>query len=720
MNPTQFPYDPLSEKIVDAICTRVQNQDRCFFRTEVAYYLCKIASNMHVSIQTITNNKMPINAFAIAFAESGYGKNYSQNILEQEIFSDFEEEFMHSTYPTKAKEAIASLAMEISIKSGEDSNDVEAELLKDFHENGHFLFSFPEGTSPALKQLCKSINLARCGAASLEMDEIGSNLLGNSEILATFLELYDVGHTKDKLTKVTKDSKRTRPVKGMTPANLFAFGTPVNVFDGGKVEEAFLTWQKTGYGRRCFFGYGDLELKNTLKKSRDEIFASLTSKAAQAQLKALREQFRKLADIKNVGKIIHVGEEAEKFRMDYQELCKVRAEAISEYKPIERTEMTHRHVKALKLAGAYAFCHCSSEVTRTHLEHAIALTERSGESLYRILNQPRPHIRLANFLADFGTPVTEADLVEYLPFYSGTASHKKDLINLAMSYGYKNAIAITTYREANVTFFLGNKLTETNMDEAIISTSSELAHPYTNRFVPFSKLPDALVKASSNFCNHHFVNGDMANGTRSRDTTIAGTNMVVFDVDNSKLKPHTLHDLLGDYNHIIYTTKSHTEDNPRYRLILPLSHKVTLEEDQYRLFCKNIAFWLPVEVDLPAIQRERKYRHYKDAKCFYKLDGANLEVMPYYPNTQQSEELENSKGKLIPVTAMKRWVVRTATEGNRNQTLYRYAAFLKDNKVSVTKITESVKEVNDLLDDPLTEKELDETVLRSISKTKGN
>lgn len=712
----QFPYHPLSEQVVNLLCTRVQNQDKAFFRIEMAYYMCKLASNMHVSVKTITNNKMPVNAFAIAFAESGYGKNYSQNIIESEIFSEFEEEFMHVTFNNKSKESIASLAMDISSKTGEDCNEVEIELETDFKQNGHFLYSFPEGTSPALKQLCKSINLAGVGAASLEMDEIGSNMLGNAEIMATFLELYDVGHTKDKLIKVTKDSKRTRPIKGNTPANLFAFGTPVNVFDGGKVEEAFLTLCKVGYARRCFFGYGDLNLKNANKLDRDQVYAALTDKSTQSTLAALRNRFKLLADVKNVGKEIIVGEEAEKFRMDYQSFCKERAEAISEYRPIERTEMTHRHVKALKLAGAYAFCDGMSEVSVEHMKYAIALTERSGDSLYRILNQPRAHIRLANFLADFGTSVTEADLVEYLPFYSGSASNKRDLINLAMSYGYKNALAITAYKEANVMFYKGTKLEENDLSKAILSTSKEMADQYKNNSPSFAKLPKFFETTTTNWCNHHFEHGDMGKGKRSRNTTVSGANMVVFDIDNTKIKPQDLHKILDGYNHIIYTTKSHTEDSPRYRLIMPLSHKVTLEEEQYRQLCKNIAYWLPVEVDLPAIQRERKYRSYKGSKVFSCLSGQNIEVMPYYPNTQQSEELENTKGKMVSLNGMKRWVIRTASEGNRNNTLYRYASFLYEQKVAEEKTKKALHDVNDLLDDPLTDKEIDETILKSIYK----
>ena len=73
MQVQSFPYHSLSESLVNILCTKVQNQDRGFFRIELAYYMCKVASNMHVSVETCTGNRMPVNAFAFAFAESGYG-----------------------------------------------------------------------------------------------------------------------------------------------------------------------------------------------------------------------------------------------------------------------------------------------------------------------------------------------------------------------------------------------------------------------------------------------------------------------------------------------------------------------------------------------------------------------------------------------------------------------------------------------------------------------
>ena len=45
------------------------------------------------------------------------------------------------------------------------------------------------------------------------------------EILHTFLELYDKGLIKQKITKSTSENKRGVEVTGVSPANLLMFGT---------------------------------------------------------------------------------------------------------------------------------------------------------------------------------------------------------------------------------------------------------------------------------------------------------------------------------------------------------------------------------------------------------------------------------------------------------------------------------------------------------------
>lgn len=711
-------YHPLSEQMVDIICTKTQNVDRAFFRVEVAYYLCKMASNMHVSVKTATDNIMPVNAFALAFAESGYGKNYSQNIIEEQMLGGFEQHFMEVIYPETAKKSIAKKAHQIAHRvSGLNEIDVAADLEKSFSEMGEFLYGFPEGTSPALKQLCKAISYASVGAASLEMDEIGYNIGNNQEMLVTLLELYDVGKTKEKLIKDTKDTKRGKTLKGCTPSNVFAFGTPAVAFDGGRTEQIIQSLLKAGYGRRSFFAYGDMAVKHSVSTDSDAAFLQLTDTGLLTAIADINAKLTSLASMDMVGIQLYINGDAERFRLKYNQHCHERAIKISEYRPVERAEMLHRVAKVTKLAGAYAFVDNASEIEIHHLEYAIALAECSGESLKRILNQPKAHVRLAKFLCDYGSPVTEADLVEYLPFYSGSIAAKRDLITLATAYGHRNAMAIKSFEESGVTMWEGEALEPTDSDNLIISTSDQLADNYNSLTASLARFAEFCGEKDANFCNHHFKNGQVGKGNRSKATCLAGTNTVIFDVDETKLKPSVIHALFKPYNHIIYETKSSTEDAPRYRIVLVLSHLVKFDDVEYKKFCKNIAAWMPVDVELPSLQREKKYRTYAGTKVYYQDQGQNLNVMAYYPNTKEAEDNMKFNSSLLAarIRGMQKWVIHTASKGNRNNTLYAYAKFLQEHtKYTNDEITKRVKAINDKLMEPLEETELEGTILTSL------
>ncbi len=720
MKTESFGYHPLAEQVVDILCTRVQNQDRDFFRITLAYYFSKLASNMHVSVRTATKSHMPVNCYAVSFAESGYGKNYSMNILEDQIFGKFQTKFMNETFINKANESIAQKAIEISQLSGEDVNDVEAELLADFQKSGHFLFDFSEGSAPALKQIRKPVLLAGAGAISLELDELGCTFLNLTEILTAFLELYDTGKIKEKIRVVSAENKRSRPVPGQTPTNFFGFGTPMNVFDGGKVEEAIRNFLSIGFGRRSFFAYGD-KPRELGSKTTDEIYNALISGASSTALDTLATYFEKLADKSKCGTVLPLNESASKFHIDYQLHCVRRSDTLSQYRGIEKVELSNRHVKALKLAGAYAFADNATEVTIDHLKYAIRITEDSGIALGRLLNQPRPHTRLANFLSEYEHAVTESDLIDLLPFYSGNVSQKRDMMNLATAYGHRHGIAITQYKEADVVFYHGSALIP-NPDNAemVITYSKDITDDYTNFTPGLDKLvAKFFAKQSIHYCNHHFKNGEVGKGSRAKTNIIEGFNFAIFDIDEDKMSPANLSKLLGDTNHVIATTKSHTKADPRYRLILPLTHTLSLNDEQYKQFCRNFAFWLPVKADTSAFQREKKFRTWNTSQVWSKLDGQNIEAMQFYPSTSVSEQLISRHGKVVGLNGIQRWVVLNCTEGQRNQVLYRYGCILADHNLDATQITKKVTEINNQIASPLSSDELQATVLKSLDSKKS-
>lgn len=49
-----------------------------------------------------------------------------------------------------------------------------------------------------MKQMRHKLLMADAGSVNLQIDEIGSNLVGNVDVLNTFLELYDMGLIKPK------------------------------------------------------------------------------------------------------------------------------------------------------------------------------------------------------------------------------------------------------------------------------------------------------------------------------------------------------------------------------------------------------------------------------------------------------------------------------------------------------------------------------------------
>ena len=94
------------------------------------------------------------------------------------------------------------------------------------------------------------------------------------------------------------------------------------------------------------------------------------------------------------------------------------------------------------------------EVTKEHLHSAIKLVEESGVAFQQMLKREKPYVKLAKYIADVNTEVTQVDLVEQLPFYKGSEAQKRDLLNLAIAYGYKNNIIIKKSYVDNIEFLI--------------------------------------------------------------------------------------------------------------------------------------------------------------------------------------------------------------------------------------------------------------------------
>lgn len=708
----QMKYDPVTEMLTDIMCAKTQNKERMFFRVANSYYWGVLASQMHATIEGWGGSKIPINIYAMNLSPSGTGKGYSTGLVEEQVIDRFRNTYMEVTFPMAANNNMQLIAQQRAKRKGTDPVDEMESLEKEFNSIGSLLFSFDSATVPAVKQLRHKLNLAKSGGVNLQVDEIGANLVGQTETLNAFLELYDKGMIKDKLVKSSAENTRFERIEGFTPTNMLLFGTPSKLLDSGLTQKYLTEMLEMGYARRCFFGYIP-KVKKDVAADATALVNQMFNNGSDAQLDALSCSLEQLADISNMNKVIRIEHDEAIYLMEYKISCDKRAECLKDHETIMRSEMENRFFKVLKLAGAYAFRDYSPNITIDHLDAAMRLAEDSGEHFARLMQPEFDYEKVAKYLADCGTSVTLPDLEQALPCFRGSKQQKDQCIEYAVAWGYKHNIVIKKLYDGNILFLRGETLKKTNLDEIIISTSTKLAEGYDSVRIPFDKLS---MLGSTN--NYHWANHHFEGGYRRDDHTQLGFNTIVLDVDGT-LPLATAIELMKGYKAYFYTTKRHQDSDglDRYRIILPTNYELQLDKEEYKMFMDNVMSSLPFDMDESCNQRNKKWLTCESAET-HMNDGELFDVIPYIPRTAKNEEREAKFKDQKDLDNLERWVLNNTGDGNRNKQLYNFAMVLYEGGLDFVDIGARVRALNDKLADKLDEQELQATILKSI-QSKG-
>ena len=709
---TGIAHHPAIDDLVEVLCNKTQNTDKGFFRVEVAYFLGKMASNMRAVISTKDRGDIPVNIYALALATSGYGKGHSVNIVENEFMRGFKKRFMEETLPIIAEKNLWEIANDRAARKNGDPQTEFDQAEREFKSAGAFPFTFDSGTPPAVKQLRHKLLMANCGSINLQIDEIGSNLIGASDILTLFLELYDQGLVKQKLTKNTAENQRSEEVDGKTPTNMLLFGTPAKLFDGAQTEDQFYSFLETGYARRCHFGVGSQELKAHNTQTAAEIYAKLIAPDNHATLNKWVAQFHKLADPAMYGWTMSVEDDVAIQLLTYKIECEKQAEQLAEHEEVRKAELSHRYFKALKLAGAYAFVDESSELEMEHLMQAILLTEESGNAFQSILTREKTYVKLAKYIAAEGNELTHADLMEALPYYKSGNAARNEMMTLATAWGYKKHIIIKKSFVDGIEFFKGETLEETNLNEIRVAYSDHWAYNYLNEKVPFDQLGTLFQAEGMHWTNHHFKAGH-----RAEENVIVGFNTIVIDVDEG-MSLSTCHELMSEYKFMTYTTKRHRqgEHGDRFRLILPMNYVLELDTEDYKEFMNSITEWLPFKTDVSANQRSRKWEAFAGGELFTNPDGVLFDGLPFIPKTSKHEQHKQGMQKVHSLDNLERWFAQRIVTGSRNNQMIKYALALVDNGMDLLAVGKQVHAFNNKLNNPMTENEVDSTIMVTVAK----
>jgi hypothetical protein len=422
------------------------------------------------------------------------------------------------------------------------------------------------------------------------------------------------------------------------------------------------------------------------------------------------QHFHGLADPAAFGWKLDVPDDVGIALLRYKIACERAAEEMPDHKEVQKSELSHRYFRALKLAGAYAFVDHSIEITMDHLLQAILLIEESGQAFQSILKREKTYVKLAKYIAGTDIEVTHADLNEALPFYKSGNAARNEMMLMAMAWGYKQNIIIKKRFEDGIEFFKGETLETTNLDEIRISYSDNWAYQYQNEVVPFTELHQLTQEQGMHWTNHHFKNGH-----RADENVVPGFNLIVVDIDKG-ISLSMAQDLMKEYKFLTYTTKRHTEDANRFRMIFPINYTLYLDAEEYKEFMQSVLSWLPFECDASTIQRARKWESYGGGECAYNLEAEMLDALAFIPKTTKNEQWKQGVASVQSLDNLERWFAQRIQDGNRNNQMLKFALALVDSGMDFMSISSQIKNFNERLSNRLSDDEINSTILQTVSK----
>lgn len=701
-------YHPTVEHLVDILCVRTGSDNRTIFRNLVVFYMANLASMMRTSIQTLDNSSVPVNMYTLNLAHSGFGKNYACNTLEEIMLEPFIEKFLVTIFVPAADENIRDLSVATAKRKKGDPSQIYDDILKEFTELDEFQPTFGEATSAAIKQMRKKLLIAGSGSLNLIIDEIGLNLSGSVDPLTDYLTLFDKGLIKSKIIKSTRESRRGIIIDGVTPANLLMFGAQNKLFDGGKNEEEILGLFETGYARRLLFGFAPVPRKKE-RFTPDELYEMALKGNDTVTFDEYKEYFQSLVQPENFDLTLLMPKQTTLDMLEYKQDCEFRAQKFGAHQDVIKAEMIHRYYKAQKIAGALAFIDQSRSITPELFAYAVTIVEESGVAFHEMMNRERNYVKLARYLSEVEVELTQVDLVEDLPFYTGSESKKKEMLNLAIAWGHKNNIIIKRNFVDGIEFFIGEALEETQLSKIKVAYSTDITTGYIDEYIDFAEI-SVMTQADG----IHWVSHALKNGYRKEENAIEGFNLLVLDVDGTA-SLELVRSLLSEYTYHIYTTKRHTPEENRFRIVLPLSHILKLDADSYKEFMQNVYDWLPFEVDTSTGQRSRKWLAHEGE--FFDNEGSLVDATMFIPKTRKADEQQQYINQHSDLSGLERWCHQEGNKGhNRNNTLIKYGFALVDKGYDFNHIKQNIIEFNQKLNKPVTKDELEHTIFVSVQK----
>ena len=693
--------------MMTSLMEKIPHADAHFIRMMLYNKLGQIAANMRVNMEFYDGAIVPLNIYQINLAPSGYSKGKVNNLIEDSITKGFEDKFFEVAADV-IEESLDLKAERVSANMGIEKQQARADIDEHFNKLPKFLYSFPDATLEGIKSSREKLTMSEIGATNLEMDELAINMDKMADILGIFMEAYDRGRAKSKLIKVNSNTQ-----SGEVPANLLAFGTATSLLNGSRKEEQFLDMLRQGFARRCFFGYIEKYDIDNAMSPEEELHMAQNRDSVEA-LQEVNEYLASLATTVWHDSTVTMGRPVALTLIKLKQEAEVRASELKDHQELDKFYIVHSYWRIAKLAGILAFIDKSPEIMMEHLILAVRHDEDSEKAFKRMIETPPSYERLFHHIMDIGKRMTYTDLHKDLYFYSSATKGQKDeMLKMAQAFAFtQNAMIRTSFRDG-VDFVEGQYMESNDGSKIILSISTELAEGYVPKLSKWDDLGE-MLSSHFEYSNHHF-----RDEYRDHEHALEQFNMIIIDVDDG-MPLATAMEAMSGYEYIMGTTKSHQKDKngfvcDRYRILIPLECTIELNRDDYSQFMTNIFDWLPFEPDRACKDIARKFSGYTEAEVF-KNEGMKIDPLDFVPSTTRQEKTAERVKDLGDIDGLMKWFLLNTEKGGRNNQVHRFTMALADGGIPQEEVINRVIHMNSMLDEPLPERELYDSVFKTLSK----
>jgi hypothetical protein len=150
--------------------------------------------------------------------------------------------------------------------------------------------------------------------------------------------------------------------------------------------------------------------------------------------------------------------------------------------------------------------------------------------------------------------------------------------------------------------------------------------------------------------------------------------------------------------------------------MLPINYHLELDSDEYKEFMNSLMLWLPFKTDESANQRSKKWETFDGGTYRYNLEGELLDALDFIPKTSRNEQYRAQNKELQSLDNLERWFAVRIAEGNRSNQMIKFALALVDGGMSLLDVSNQVHAFNKKLNNPLSETEIDSTILVTVAK----